>query len=388
MNTIKTPLITPPQSFTYKTALLTPPPTDKKTTKATSKVVQEIQRRKIGRNLSNTSPWKVYKLNEEEYAEVLRLVESDKSLQGFVKDKLRYDYFPSAQRFVIRMPLCVHESFISKIVSNISRQINVFASANDQSPTTKFAQEIESFNSTSLHLQDYGTHDPDSQFAHSQAQWPGIIIEVSFTQKRKDLDRLADDYILGSDGNICAMIGIDIEYRGTKKVTLSIWQPRIMQNQDGDMELSAEQTVTDEVIRDEHGICNTNASLRLPLVDFASEGVSQGMKVNGSLTISATKMCNWLEKAEARAILVEQKRGIVRTPIPLMKKRARSDTPESEVDEETIANRQKARRKEMEAIQKAKERVARNDPEYEPSSSPSDAESTTESTNTTESASS
>jgi hypothetical protein len=107
---------------------------------------------------------------------------------------------------------------------------------------------IEDSGSTRLTFpdSDYGPHDPDSSFRHLEAQYPGIIIEVSYSQKRKDLPRLADDYILGSDGNVCAVIGLDVEYRG-KMATLSVWRPRILINDDGSEELQAEQTVINQV---------------------------------------------------------------------------------------------------------------------------------------------
>ena len=54
-----------------------------------------------------------------------------------------------------------------------------------------------------------------------------------------------DNYILGSDGNICAVIGLDIEYRG-KMATLSIWRPRFSINEDGEEELEDEQTVINQ----------------------------------------------------------------------------------------------------------------------------------------------
>jgi hypothetical protein len=45
---------------------------------------------------------------------------------------------------------------------------------------------------------------------------------VSYLQKRKDLERLIDDYILRSDSNIQVVIGLDIKYKTSKKVTLSV----------------------------------------------------------------------------------------------------------------------------------------------------------------------
>lgn len=39
-----------------------------------------------------------------------------------------------------------------------------------------------------------------------------MIIEISYSRRPKDLARLADDYISGSDGNIAVVLGFDIEY--------------------------------------------------------------------------------------------------------------------------------------------------------------------------------
>jgi len=74
-----------------------------------------------------------------------------------------------------------------------------------------------------------------------------VVIEVSYSQKRRDLSRLADDYILGSDAEICTVVGIDLDYGGGKKATVSIWRPRIEINDAGEKELVAHQTLSDLV---------------------------------------------------------------------------------------------------------------------------------------------
>lgn len=56
------------------------------------------------------------------------------------------------------------------------------------------------------------------------ADYPGIVIQTSFSQKRKDLPKLAEDYILGSIGNITVVIGLDIEY----------WKLNVLHSQCGD----------------------------------------------------------------------------------------------------------------------------------------------------------
>jgi hypothetical protein len=158
----------------------------------------------------------------------------------------RYDYFPSIKQFVLRMPTAIHEIVIRRVAREIILQLNSIAARNDASG--EFAGNIEDSGSTRLTFpgSDYGPHDPDASFRHLGARYPGVIIEVSYSQKRKDLPRLADDYILGSDGNIRAVIGLDIEYRG-KMATLSVWRPRFSINEDGEEELEAEQTVVNQV---------------------------------------------------------------------------------------------------------------------------------------------
>jgi len=60
------------------------------------------------------------------------------------------------------------------------------------------------------------------------------------------LPSLADDYILGSDGNIRAVVGVDVDYTG-KRATLLIWRPRFRTNDAGEEELDAYQTLADQV---------------------------------------------------------------------------------------------------------------------------------------------
>ncbi|TVY53879.1 hypothetical protein LSUE1_G008847 [Lachnellula suecica] len=44
---------------------------------------------------------------------------------------------------------------------------------------------------------------------------------------KKDLLRLADTYILGSNADIHVIVGIDVEYKGNKKAFVSVWRPYI-----------------------------------------------------------------------------------------------------------------------------------------------------------------
>ena len=142
------------------------------------------------------------------------------------------------------MPDRLHEIFITNIVEEVQVHLKSI-----QNASAKFAKEIVSAGSTSITFAEgeYGKHDPDAQFLHSKAQFPGIVIEVSYSQKRKDLGRLADDYILGSDGDIRVVVGLDIEYKTGKKATLSVWRPKVVTNEAGEKELVAQLIVANQV---------------------------------------------------------------------------------------------------------------------------------------------
>jgi hypothetical protein len=155
--------------------------------------------------------------------------------------KRRCDYFPHRQQFVLRMPSAVHEIFIAGVVQDIIEKLKAISSRSDDAG--KFARDILHCGSTTITFDDieYGRHDPDASFSHSEARYPGVVMEVSYSQKKKVLARLAEEYILGSNGDICVVIGLDIEYSG-KMATLSIWRSRVVDTEAGE-ELLAELTV-------------------------------------------------------------------------------------------------------------------------------------------------
>jgi hypothetical protein len=83
-----------------------------------------------------------------------------------------------------------------------------------------------------LPSEDGGTtirRQPDATFKHCDAHWPGVVIEVSYSQKTKAIPHLADDYILETNGSVRVVVGLDIDYK-TKKGTISMWRPDYVTN--------------------------------------------------------------------------------------------------------------------------------------------------------------
>lgn len=143
----------------------------------------------------------------------------------------RSGYFPSTRRFILRMPSETHETFLRCVHFSITTQLREISAGTGAA--ADFAKAIKSIGSTTLKSPNgtdgkfvwkCGPHDTDMAFRFKGARWPGVVIEVSFMQKRKDLEQLAKGYILGSSGNIHVIIGLDIEYRKSSRATMSVWR--------------------------------------------------------------------------------------------------------------------------------------------------------------------
>jgi hypothetical protein len=204
-----------------------------------------------------------------------------------------------------------------------------------QGSSATFAKQIRSPGSATIKFGDkgYGKHDPDAQFWHPKGYYPGVVIEVSYSQKRKDLFRLADDYILGSNGNIRVVVGLDIEYSG-KEATWSVWRPHFETNKAGEKELVARQTVINQIFRDRNHkpITSSTAGIQLRLRDFTTEAVtkSQG-QLRDPIFISANKLCSFLDLAESEASAITDETGLLVSEDPLVRKRRHDDTPPEEL---------------------------------------------------------
>ena len=57
------------------------------------------------------------------------------------------------------------------------------------------------------------------------------MIQTLYSQRQKELTRLADKYISDSNGNIAIILRLDIKYSvKSKKVSLSVWRSRFISN--------------------------------------------------------------------------------------------------------------------------------------------------------------
>lgn len=161
----------------------------------------------------------------------------------------RYDYNRESRRLVVRMPTGVHELFVDRVEDAIRSRLKEIRNGSDRAAI--FAQKVRPARGTEISFpggdNTKSKYEPDASFWHDDAQYPGVIIEVAYSQKRKGLDRLAENYLLDSDASIQVVVGLDIEYgkEGSRKATLSVWRTSIAQTVSGN-ELIVAQEIADE----------------------------------------------------------------------------------------------------------------------------------------------
>lgn len=160
------------------------------------------------------------------------------------------DYFVATRTFSVGMETKTHAVVKAAIANAIHTKIRQLGYQYPYSAIGPFAAKIlnESGATISLpHLPTKNSHDPDIAFIYKDAVYPGIVIEVAHSQRKEDLRHLAQEYVLGSRGNIHCVYGIKIAYRSGKQAWLSAWEPEVNVTADDELELSVEQTVEDQV---------------------------------------------------------------------------------------------------------------------------------------------
>ena len=135
------------------------------------------------------------------------------------------------------MPTAMHEKFIDNVKYDIVSQLKAIGDSVD------VARYIGSVGSADIKFED-SRHSPDAQFKYMNSRYPHLVIEVSYSQKQKDLPYLADDYIVESNGSIGVVIGLDIEYRGTGRAMLQMWRPTV-KNEGGERYLESQRTISE-----------------------------------------------------------------------------------------------------------------------------------------------
>ncbi|KAI9736071.1 MAG: hypothetical protein M1818_006247 [Claussenomyces sp. TS43310] len=290
------------------------------------------------------------KLQPSEYKELWARLEEEPKLKGYVESKLRLDYDPFEGILVRRMPTTIHEVLQGKVSNCIESQLKRIAEGQGQA--ADFAAKIHNALSATIYLREFDENatldkppirrDPDGQFQHADAEYPGLVLEIGYSQKGIDLDKAAWQYILYSNGDIKAVLGIDLGYGISKEAKISLWQPRYI-IEEGVEILEVETVVDHKPFRASDGsVANAQETLSLPLNCFATSEIAtldSGPVPN--IIITYKELARFLGTAEELQQVKQPALGGERHGVKSSrqtKKRKRSSTPPEEIsfDKETI----------------------------------------------------
>lgn len=140
------------------------------------------------------------------------------------------------------MPGTLHELFLEEVKMDIQGQL-VKIRENSNS-IADLVHHIKSQGSSPMILQNGNVYNPDIRFGHPDFFYPGVVIEIAYSQSRKDLDSLAERYIVQSGGAIKVVIGLELEYRKGRKAVLSIWRPK-HEEEGGKPHVTARKTISE-----------------------------------------------------------------------------------------------------------------------------------------------
>ncbi|PTU21997.1 hypothetical protein P175DRAFT_0492608 [Aspergillus ochraceoroseus IBT 24754] len=183
------------------------------------------------------------------------------------------------------------------------------------------------------------------------AAYPGVVVEISYSQNGKDLKKLAWDYIVHSNGDIKVVVGIDINYGGMQDSTLSMWRPSYVHEEGEDMDLlEIQQEIKNQPFRAKDGShVNQMKSIPLKLSDFAPDELSasfQGIQTE----ISYAKLAEVLTFAERMHRARESGPGIKSRRRTRKRRRSSSSMEEMKTDDEAKHRRQEEKAEERSAI--------------------------------------
>ncbi|KAF2450856.1 hypothetical protein P171DRAFT_348482 [Karstenula rhodostoma CBS 690.94] len=344
-NTVNAQYVTPPSSFIG-------PPTPPATRERFSQVehilayFKDIQSGR--RKLCGKHKWIQFWLVDGEFDEIVRRLEEDPDLDGYVKDKVRYDYDHRTRQFVIRMLSDTHETFREALHQEIWKWIKGLAKREDNvgifargmadtegAPSYKFPPTIApdadykiGSDATADIDGAQAIHTPDIPFRHEQDALPGTIIEVAYSQKSKELRRLAYTYLVHSNAAVQVVFGFDLKDGSTQRATFSVWRSK-----DEDDVLSMATQYYNQEFRSTNGEPTSHDPLCFRLQDFAMDDTAKDIlgSDDEELFITMDQLCSFLSKAEKKT--KNRKEGGLRTKTTCAGKRKLplEETPERPV---------------------------------------------------------
>lgn len=346
--------------------------------------------------LDKRDVWKKLKMMPADYRVLRKDTKTDPDDNAYYTKQFRYDYETANSLYTVRNPGCTHREFRNLLSANITRQLkdlirnNAAAQAimgleSYDGSSRPFVQLLDVVSSSRPRKEDnpsltnWTIRQPDLCYKYKDRPYPPIVVEVACSQKIKDLQSLAESYIVDSHHEIKYVIGIDISPCIRPATTpafvssncnLTIWAPEIERDGETGLDVGTCKKIVDaQPFRDADR--PLPGSLDIPLSAFLPHAVHAALPPadrNLVISISFAELTHYLDQAMA----TEPTNGPPLTPKPTMWRKRRRSFSE-DVLEDTVAE---SRRKNKDAPRPSTRKSLRHDASGSVKKEPtSDAES-------------
>jgi hypothetical protein len=142
---------------------------------------------------------------------------------GLPTNEFRIDYFPHDNTFVHEMPSITHDGAVASVFNLIWTNIMLLCPPTEEG--VLFRDNIMSLRSSDREdRKGRELHQPDDSIKYHKRWEHGLILEVAFSQKAEKLDWLAQFYLLHALLTVRVVVGLNLDYTGTKKAELLTWR--------------------------------------------------------------------------------------------------------------------------------------------------------------------
>ena len=167
---------------------------------------------------------------------------------------------------VIKMPSTIHEFVSGKIKDSIKMQLAAIKE-NSNEPTKRLIESIGELSSRRIKFHGSDGHRaPDGQFLIEGSYYPGVVVEVAYSQSFKSLKEKAENFIVGSNGSIQLVIGLETESKTPYQI--SAWRPGITRSGNQDV-VTMGAVIEQDVIQESDGKLKPG-SMTFQLKDFGT----------------------------------------------------------------------------------------------------------------------
>ncbi|KAI1464804.1 uncharacterized protein F4812DRAFT_462130 [Daldinia caldariorum] len=250
----------------------------------------------------------VKELSESDFAVLIdRLETGDEELKRYFEHDLCYDYpyrIGRIDHIVFRMNSKLHEHVSRKIHRRLANWIDELKRDNTNPDGILSKAYYETGSARICFKRTPHGKSPDESIQFDGCEYPGLLIEISWSQKVKELPKRAKEFITKTKGGVRTVICIDVNdtYEKRRKkmageAKLSVWRA----NWTSDNKLRVEMSVNNEVFQDEQGQLNPSAGgLRLTLEDFVCRKAAAEIDVDDPhLVVEAKELYQWVQEGLA-----------------------------------------------------------------------------------------